>query len=101
MSTPFKPKGKLEVFILKVKTFFDWPNYICFENKKYYLAFEKFPLRRKVESGVEVYNTGFHFWDNNNDGFDTYSIAIYCFRVMFGIKKRYGFLDKYGCHCHK
>ena len=56
--------------------------YKAIQNNKYYLALNTFPKTAKSVSGV--YNTGIRIWDS----FDmkTYSIVLYRFRIMFGIK---------------
>lgn len=57
--------------------------YQAYSNKKYYLAFNKFPKTAKKVS--EVYHTGFRKWES--DEMKTYSIVVGTFRIMFGIKK--------------
>ncbi len=57
-----------------------------FENKKYYLAINKFPkTARKVD---KAYQTGYHY----HNGFDmeNYFFILGTFRVIFGIKKDVG-----------
>ena len=54
--------------------------------KCFYLAVETFPEKRKDISGV--YKSGFRYWRTID--INTYSIVIYRFRVMFGIKNNYG-----------
>ena len=62
--------------------------YKAIQNKKYYLAINKFPKTAKQVS--PVYLTGIRNWDS--DDMKTYSIVLGTFRIMFGIKK-----DKYSC----
>lgn len=57
--------------------------YKAFQNKKYYLAFNKFPKTAKKVS--KVYLTGIRIW--NSDDMKTYSLVLGTFRIMFGIKK--------------
>lgn len=57
--------------------------YKAFQNKKYYLAFNTFPKTAKTVS--VVYLTGIRNWVS--DDMKTYSIVIYRFRIMFGIKR--------------
>ena len=58
--------------------------YKAFQNKKYYLAFEKFPKTAKNVSGV--YHTGFRKWIS--DDMYSYSIVLGTARVIFGIKRQ-------------
>ncbi len=62
--------------------------YKSIQNKKYYLAINKFPKTAKTVS--PVYLTGIRNWDS--DDMKTYSIVLGTFRIMFGIKK-----DEYSC----
>jgi len=62
--------------------------YKSIQNKKYYLAINKFPKTAKQVS--PVYLTGIRNWDS--DDMKTYSIVLGTFRIMFGIKK-----DMYSC----
>lgn len=57
--------------------------YKAIQNKKYYLAINKFPKTAKTVS--KVYLTGIRNWDA--DDMKTYSIVLGTFRIMFGIKK--------------
>lgn len=57
--------------------------YKAIENKKYYLAINKFPKTAKNVS--VVYLTGIRIWDS--DDMETYSLVLGTFRIMFGIKK--------------
>ena len=57
--------------------------YKAIQNKKYYLAINKFPKTAKTVS--KVYLTGIRNWDV--DDMKTYSIVLGTFRIMFGIKK--------------
>ena len=57
--------------------------YKAFQNKKYYLAFETFNNYRR--KNIKVYRTGIRNWIS--DDMYTYSIVIYKFRIMFGIKR--------------
>lgn len=57
--------------------------YKAVQNKKYYLAAERFPKARKTIS--RVYLSGIRVWDS--DDMKTYSLVLWTFRVMFGIKK--------------
>jgi len=59
--------------------------YKAFQNKKYYLAFNKFPKTAKTVSSV--YITGIRNW--KSDDMMTYSIVLGTFRIMFGIKTPY------------
>jgi len=60
--------------------------YKAFQNKKYYLAFNTFPKSAKNISNA--YLSGIRNWDS----FDmyNYSIVIYRFRIIFGIKSNSG-----------
>jgi len=60
--------------------------YKAFQNKKYYLAFHTFPKSAKNLS--EVYLSGIRNFGSHD--MHTYSIVIYRFRVMFGIKTESG-----------
>jgi len=60
--------------------------YKAIQNKKYYLAINKFPKTAKTVS--PVYLTGIRNWDA--DDMKTYSIVLGTFRIMFGIKKDVG-----------
>ncbi len=57
--------------------------YKAFQNKKYYLSFNTFPKTAKQVS--KVYHTGIRIWDSQD--MKTYSIVLYRFKIMFGIKK--------------
>lgn len=57
--------------------------YKAIQNKKYYLALNRFPATAKNVS--RVYLTGIRNWDS--DDMKTYSIVIGRNRIMFGIKK--------------
>ncbi len=59
--------------------------YKAFQNKKYYLAFHTFPKTAKKPPYNDVYMSGIRNWVS--DDMKTYSIVIYRFRVMFGIKR--------------
>jgi hypothetical protein len=62
--------------------------YKAFQNKKYYLAFNKFPkTAKKVEGVHKAYSTGFRKWVS--DDMITYALVIGTFRIMFGIKTPY------------
>jgi len=61
--------------------------YKAFQNKKYYLAFNKFPKTAKNPPYNEVYITGVRNW--KSDDMMTYSIVLGTFRIMFGIKTPY------------
>jgi hypothetical protein len=55
------------------------------DNKKYYLAVNKFPkTAKKTTLRDKPYNTGFRHW--KADDCETYAIVIGTFRIMFGIK---------------
>ena len=59
--------------------------YKAFQNKKYYLAFNKFPKTAKnIPTKSNVYITGFRKWIS--DDMITYSLVLGTFRIMFGIK---------------
>jgi hypothetical protein len=59
--------------------------YKAFQNKKYYLAFNRFPKTAKKAQGVhKTYSTGFRKW--KSDDMITYAIVVGTFRIMFGIK---------------
>lgn len=61
-------------------------SYKAFQNKKYYLAFHKFPKSAKtVPTKSNAYITGFRSWES--DDMDTYALVLGTFRIMFGIKK--------------
>jgi hypothetical protein len=62
--------------------------YKAIQNKKYYLAINKFPKTAKTVS--IVYLTGIRNWEA--DDMKTYSIVLGTFRIMFGVKK-----DVYDC----
>lgn len=62
--------------------------YKAFQNKKYYLAFNTF--RKPTRTSPIVYYTGFHKW--TSDDMYNYSIVIYRFRIIFGIKR-----TNFGC----
>lgn len=57
--------------------------YKAIQNKKYYLAINKFPKAAKKLS--TAYHTGYRTW--TSDDMITYSIVLGTFRIMFGIKK--------------
>jgi hypothetical protein len=57
--------------------------YKAFQNKKYYLAFNKFPKTAKNVS--KVYISGVRNWVS--DDMYNYSIVINRFRIIFGIKR--------------
>lgn len=59
--------------------------YKAFQNKKYYLAFNKFTKTAKTVSSV--YITGIRNW--KSDDMMTYSIVLGTFRIMFGVKTPY------------
>ena len=58
--------------------------YTAFQNKKYYLAFNRFPKAAKKPPYNYAYTTGFRKWVS--DDLITYAIVIGTFRIMFGIK---------------
>ncbi len=59
--------------------------YKAFQNKNYYLAFNRFPkTAKKVEGAHKAYSTGFRKW--KSDDMITYAIVVGTFRIMFGIK---------------
>jgi hypothetical protein len=60
--------------------------YKSIQNKKYYLAVNKFPKTAKAVSNV--YLSGIRNWDS--DDMKTYSIVLGTFRIMFGVKKNCG-----------
>jgi hypothetical protein len=67
--------------------------YKAFQNKKYYLAFNKFPkTAKKVEGVHKAYSTGFRQWES--DDIVNYALVLGTFRIMFGIKK-----PNLGCCC--
>lgn len=57
--------------------------YKAFQNKKYYLAFNTFPKTAKKVS--KVYLSGIRNW--TSDDMYNYSLVIYRFRIIFGIKR--------------
>ena len=59
--------------------------YKSMQNKKLYLAIERFPKSRKSIS--LVYKSGIRIWDSMD--MKTYSLVIGVFRIMVGIKHRY------------
>ncbi len=59
--------------------------YKAFQNKKYYLAFNRFPKTAKTVSSV--YITGIRNWIS--DDMIIYSVVLGTFRIMFGIKTPY------------
>lgn len=60
--------------------------YKAINTKHFHLAVETFPEKRKGISSV--YKSGFRSWCAHD--MNTYSIVIYRFRIMFGIKNNYG-----------
>jgi hypothetical protein len=58
--------------------------YKAFQNKKYYLALNTFPITAKNVS--VVYNTGIRNWVSDN--MYNYSLVIHRFRIIFGIKRQ-------------
>lgn len=54
-------------------------------NNKFDIAIETFPKTAKTVSNV--YKTGFHKRENSM-GFITYSLVIYCFRIMIYYYKK-------------
>lgn len=58
--------------------------YKAFQNKKYYLAFHRFPKTAKKPPYNYAYLTGYRKWVS--DDMITYAIVIGTFRIMFGIK---------------
>ena len=60
------------------------------QTKRYYFAIETFSKKRKTIS--KVYYSGFRVW--NSDDMKTFSIVIYTFRMMFGVK------NQGGCICN-
>lgn len=61
--------------------------YKAYQNKKYYLAFNKFPKTAKTIDGITAYKTGFRKWVS--DDMITYALVMGTFRIMFGIKTPY------------
>lgn len=60
--------------------------YKAFQNKKFYLAFNRFPKTAKLTPlNNKPYNTGFRKWES--DDMTTYALVMHTFRIMFGIKK--------------
>jgi hypothetical protein len=57
--------------------------YKAIQNKRYYLAINKFPKTAKELS--IVYHTGIRNWES--DDMKTWSIVLGTFRIMFGRKK--------------
>lgn len=57
--------------------------YKAFQNKKYYLAFNTFPKTAKKVG--KVYLSGIRNW--TSDDMYNYSLVIYRFRIIFGIKR--------------
>ncbi len=65
--------------------------YKAFQNKKYYLAFNKFPKTAKITpTKSNAYITGFRKWIS--DDMITYALVLGTFRIMFGIKR-----PQFGC----
>jgi hypothetical protein len=58
--------------------------YKALQNKKYYLAFHRFPKTAKKPPYNYAYLTGCRKWVS--DDMITYAIVIGTFRIMFGIK---------------
>jgi len=59
--------------------------YKAFQNKKYYLALNKFPKTAKITpTKGNAYITGFRKWIS--DDMITYALVLGTFRIMFGIK---------------
>jgi len=58
--------------------------YKAFQNKKYYLAFNRFPKTAKNPPFNKAYTNGFQKW--KSDDMMTYAIVLGRFRIMFGIK---------------
>ena len=59
--------------------------YKSFQNKKYYLAFHRFPKTAKlIPLRSNAYLTGFRKWVS--DDMITYAIVVGTFRIIFGIK---------------
>ena len=60
--------------------------YKAFQNKKYYLAFHKFPkTAKRMPTKANAYITGLRKWES--DDMTTFAIVVGTFRIMFGIKK--------------
>ncbi len=60
--------------------------YKAYQNKKYYLAINKFPkTAKKFVLKSKAYNTGFRKWET--DDMITYAIVVGTIRIMFGLKK--------------
>lgn len=57
--------------------------YKAFQSNNYYLALETFPLTAKSVS--RVYITGIRNFESGD--MKTYSVVLYRFRIMLGIKK--------------
>ncbi len=57
--------------------------YKAFQNKRYYLAFHTFPKTAKNIS--DVYLSGIRRW--SADDMYNYSIVVYRFRMIIGIKR--------------
>lgn len=57
--------------------------YKAIQNKRYYLAINKF--RKAAKTLSPVYHTGIRNWES--DDMKTWSIVLGTFRIMFGIKK--------------
>lgn len=64
--------------------------YKAFQNKKYYLAFNTFPKTAKKPPYNRVYLSGIRNWVS--DDMYNYSLVIYRFRIIFGIKR-----PNFGC----
>ena len=61
--------------------------YKAFQNKKYYLAFNRFHKSAKSSpTKGNAYITGFRKWIT--DDMITYAIVLGTFRIMFGIKRK-------------
>ena len=58
--------------------------YQAFQNKKYYLAFNTFPITAKDISNV--YKTGIRNWVS--DDMFNYSLVIHRFRIILSIKRQ-------------
>jgi len=65
--------------------------YKAFHNKKYYLAFHRFPKTAKKPPYNYAYLTGFRKWIS--DDMITYALVLGTFRIMFGKKTPYSCCD--------
>lgn len=66
-------------------------SYKAFQNKRYYLAFNKFPKSAKSIPNIKAYSNGFRKW--KSDDMITYALIVGRFRIMFGVKLKVSACD--------